>query len=103
MDPMKVLRTAAAMGARPKRLFIVGCQPATPQSADDQDGCEMPIGMSAPVLAAVDGAIALVQSLVNQLSGDSATQGLGNPQEVSDDLDERRGSASVASARGGVG
>ena len=83
MDPMKVLRTAAAMGAKMDRVLIVGCQPASPHSAADVDGCETPMGMSPPVAAAVDEAIVMVESLVEQLFAGGADQSFeGNPQEV---------------------
>lgn len=82
MDPMKVLRTAAAMGALPRRLLVVGCQPQTPQSPDD-DGSDMPLGMSPPVAAAVDEAAAMVESLVEQFSVEGAASSpVHNPQEV---------------------
>lgn len=64
MDPATVLRAAAAMGARPGRVLIVGCQPAV-IPADDEG--ETPLGMSEPVCAAVEGAIGLVESLVRSL------------------------------------
>jgi hydrogenase maturation protease len=73
MDPMKVLRTAAAMGAKVGRVLIVGCQPSSPQSPDD-DGCDTPMGMSAAVTAAVDEAVAMVESLVERLSGNASHQ-----------------------------
>jgi hydrogenase maturation protease len=77
MDPVKVLQTAASMGAKLQRVLIVGCQPTSVPSADD-DGTDMPMEMSAPVAAAVDGAIALVESLINELS----SKLLDNPQEA---------------------
>ncbi len=30
MDPVRVLRLAASLGGRVERLFLVGCEPATP-------------------------------------------------------------------------
>jgi hydrogenase maturation protease len=62
LDPVKVLRLAAAMGATVGRLLVVGCEPAAPGGAD-----EMAMDMSKPVRAAVDGAVVLVESLVTKL------------------------------------
>jgi len=59
MNPMRVLDMVRAMGGRPQRVLVVGCEPAT--LGDEFDGT---MGLSAPVEAAVDGAIALVESLV---------------------------------------
>jgi hydrogenase maturation protease len=62
MDPVRVLRMAAAMGGRPRRVLVVGCEPATLGSDDD------PImGLSPPVEAAVPEAIGLIESLVERL------------------------------------
>jgi hydrogenase maturation protease len=77
MDPVKVLQTAFSMGAKLQRVLIIGCQPANvPSEADD--GTDMLMEMSAPVAAAIDGAIALVESLINELS----SKLLDNPQEA---------------------
>jgi hydrogenase maturation protease len=61
MDPVKVLRLAAALGGKVDRLLVVGCEPAA-AAAD-----EMEMTMSDPVRAAVDEAAALVESLVARL------------------------------------
>ena len=58
MSPEKVLRLAAAMGGQVGRLLLVGCEPTPLNEADD-----MQAGLSAPVLAAVDEAVVLVESL----------------------------------------
>jgi hydrogenase maturation protease len=62
MDPAKVLRLAAAMGARIERLLLVGCEPAR---TDDYE--EMARGLSPPVQAAVEEAIPLIELLVDRL------------------------------------
>lgn len=62
MDPVKVLRLAAAMGGKVERLLLVGCEP-TP----DSDYEDMQTGLSEPVRAAVDEAIRLIESLVARL------------------------------------
>jgi len=62
MDPVRVLRLVGALGGRPRRVLVVGCEP-TPLDPDD----DPPMELSAPVLAAVDEAIVLVESLVAQI------------------------------------
>jgi hydrogenase maturation protease len=62
MDPVKVLRLAATMGAAVDRLLLVGCEPTPLDEAD-----EMTTGMSDAVRAAVDEAVLLVESLVIRL------------------------------------
>lgn len=59
MDPVRVLRLAHAMGGRPKRVLVVGCEPA--QLELDDDGR---MGLSEPVQAAVDEAVTLVESVI---------------------------------------
>ena len=67
MNPMKVLRMVKAMGGKPKRLLLVGCEPAT---LGPEEGH---MGLSEPVQAAVGEAIVLVESLLHQLfAGDVA-------------------------------
>jgi hydrogenase maturation protease len=63
MDPVRVLRMAAAMGGRPRRILVVGCEPATLGSDDDPA-----MGLSPPVGAAVNEAIRLIESLVEHLA-----------------------------------
>lgn len=62
LDPVNVLRAAASLGGRVRRVLLVGCEP-TPFDPDD----DPPVELSAPVLAAVDEAVALVESLVTQI------------------------------------
>jgi hydrogenase maturation protease len=50
------------MGGRVGRLLLVGCEPDTPDEADD-----MRAEMSAPVRAAVDEAVVLIESLLGKL------------------------------------
>jgi len=64
MNPMRVLDMVRAMGGRPQRVLVVGCEPAT--LGDEFEGT---MGLSAPVEAAVDGAIAMVESLIAQWGG----------------------------------
>lgn len=65
MDPVKVLAFARALGARPIRTLLVGCEPATIGSGEGYE--EMQMGLSEPVQAAVDEAIKMIDSLVKEL------------------------------------
>lgn len=62
MDPANVLRLVAALGGRPRRVLLVGCEP----SAIDADREDMP-GLSQPVDSSVEPAIELVLSLVARI------------------------------------
>jgi hydrogenase maturation protease len=66
MDPVKVLRTAKAMGSCPRQVYIIGCEPSMPTVADEG---EQPLEMTPPVAAAVDEAVKMVESLVEKLAG----------------------------------
>jgi hydrogenase maturation protease len=65
MDPVSVLRTAARLGARPGRTLIVGCEPLTRMTGEEPD---VVMELSPPVAAAVDEAVALVESLLAELT-----------------------------------
>jgi hydrogenase maturation protease len=64
LDPAKVLKLVTALGGRSKRVLTVGCEPAA-LSADLAE--EMAPGLSAPVQAAIDEAIRLIESLVMEI------------------------------------
>lgn len=66
MDPANVLRLVSALGGRARRVLLVGCEPSDIDS--DPDGVT---GLSAPVEAAVDGAIEMVLSLVARVRAES--------------------------------
>ena len=71
LDPAKVLRLAKAMGAQVGRLLLVGGEPGVCGEPE-----EMQLGLSAPMRAAVDEAIPLIESLVGQIlrdQGEAAT------------------------------
>ncbi|HTA41207.1 MAG TPA: hydrogenase maturation protease [Bryobacteraceae bacterium] len=59
MNPVNVLRAVKAMGGPPNRILIVGCEPASCDSDDDGR-----LGLSEPVAAAVDDAIALIDRVI---------------------------------------
>ncbi len=75
MDPVKVLRLAAMLGARVKRVLVVGCEPLPASDAE-----EMQVEMSEPVRAGVDAAISLVESVLAEM--------LGSTPEVASDRAE---------------
>jgi len=62
MDPVKVLQFAKTLGGQPRRLLVVGCEPATLESEDGR------MGLSAPVQSAVDEALNLIESLVERIN-----------------------------------
>jgi hydrogenase maturation protease len=65
MDPVKVLAYARTLGAKPIRTLLVGCEPS-PMS-DGHDYTEMQMGLSEPVQAAVDEAVKMIDSVIEQL------------------------------------
>lgn len=67
MHPLKVLHLVKSLGGRPKRLMVVGCEPAT--FGPEHEG---QMGLSEPVQAAVDEAVRLVESLVERLRQETA-------------------------------
>jgi hydrogenase maturation protease len=62
MDPVKVLAFARALGARPIRTLLVGCEPA----ALDEGAEMLPAGLSAPMQAAVEEAVHMIDRLVQE-------------------------------------
>ena|SRR5438270_8822218 len=59
MNPVAVLQLVTALGGQVPRLLVVGCEPATVEP--DQEGN---IGLSAPVAAAVNEAVCMVEELI---------------------------------------
>ena len=66
MDPVKVIKFARTLGARPRSTLVVGCEPGVVISGDDYE--EMLMELSEPVQAAVEEAAKLVESLVGQIA-----------------------------------
>ena len=66
MDPVKVIKLSRALGARPTRTLVVGCEPQVVVSGEDYD--DMLMELSEPVRAAVEEAVKLVESLVEQIN-----------------------------------
>src|SRR5215203_6441487 len=64
MDPVKVIKLSRALGAKPARTLVVGCEPQVVLSGEDYD--DMLMELSEPVQAAVEEAAKLVESLVEE-------------------------------------
>jgi len=62
LHPASVLRLVRAMGGDPARVLVIGCEPG----AVEPDGG---MGLSAPVEAAVDEAVSMIESLIERESG----------------------------------
>jgi len=71
MHPLKVLAMVQAMGGRPRRLFVIGCEPE-PCGEDEER-----MGLSAPVARAIDEAIAKIQSLIARFAEEQAVAPIG--------------------------
>jgi hydrogenase maturation protease len=66
MDPIRVIKLARALGAKPTRTLVVGCEPRMVVSGEDYE--DMSMELSEPVLAAVEEAVKLVESLVKEIN-----------------------------------
>jgi hydrogenase maturation protease len=64
MDPVKVLAMVQALGAEAPRTLVVGCEPRSHPNAHDE---EIVAELSEPVRAALDEAVRLVESLLEDL------------------------------------
>jgi hydrogenase maturation protease len=69
MDPLRVLALARSLGRVPPRILVVACEPETVVHAENDD--ELVGELSAPVRAAVEEAVTLVESLVAELATDT--------------------------------
>lgn len=65
MDPVKVLAFARTLGASQRRTLLVGCEPSPFEECGNYT--EMHMGLSAPVQAAIDEAVKMVETLLAQL------------------------------------
>jgi hydrogenase maturation protease len=74
MDPARVLGLARTLGTLPGRVLVVGCEPSTAMSLEDE---ELVMGLSPPVQAAMEAAVALVESVLEEL----LAAGEDQPQE----------------------
>jgi hydrogenase maturation protease len=64
MDPVKVLSLAKQLGPVPERILVIGCEPLTGVSGDDE---ELVGELSEPVRAAVEVAAGMVESTLAEL------------------------------------
>ncbi len=58
-NPRAALRLVHELGGEPRHLYVVGCEPAVVEAEE--------IGLSDPVSAAVPGAVAVVEGLIEEL------------------------------------
>jgi hydrogenase maturation protease len=65
MDPVNVLALVKTLGGEPPRTLVVGCEPATHLSLDDD--VELVADLSEPVRLALENAVGVVESLVAEL------------------------------------
>jgi hydrogenase maturation protease len=70
MDPVRVIKLARALGAKPVRTLVVGCEPQVMVSGEDYE--DMLMQLSEPVRAAVEEAAKLVESLLKQAGAETA-------------------------------
>jgi hydrogenase maturation protease len=61
MNPIRALQMVRAMGGRPGKLYLVGCEPAV---LEPEEGA---MGLSDAVQAAAPKAVAMIESLVGEL------------------------------------
>ena len=72
MDPVKVIRLARVLGANIPRTLVVGCQPKVVLTGEDYD--DMLIQLSEPVQRAVDEAVKLVESIVEEINAQTTSE-----------------------------
>lgn len=65
MDPVRVLGLARTLGSLPPRVLVLGCEPGTGMSLEDDE--ELVMELSAPVTAAIEKAVELAESLLEDL------------------------------------
>lgn len=71
MNPVRVLQMLRAFGTRPGRLYLAGCEPGVLETEE--------IGLSEPVRAAIPQAIAMIETLIDELLRDDRAAGLVHP------------------------
>jgi len=74
VDPVQVLATVEAFGGRPPRLWLVGCEPDSFEARDNNV-----VSLSAPVKAALPGAIEMVEALVARILREARSTGTAEP------------------------
>ena len=76
MDPAKVIGLVRALGGTPPRTLVVGCEPETRMSADDE---HVVAQLSEPVRAALNRGVTLVESLLDELTSDNDKREVSTP------------------------
>jgi Ni,Fe-hydrogenase maturation factor len=71
MDPVRVLALASAMGTVPPRVLVLGCEPQTRMTGDEPD---IIAELSPPVLGALDEAVRLAESTIDELTTQEVRQ-----------------------------
>jgi hydrogenase maturation protease len=82
MDPVEVIKLANALGARPTRTLVVGCEPRVVVGGEDYD--DMLMELSEPVRAGAEEATNLIESLAEKLSADDGKVGPGDQPGLSE-------------------
>ncbi|MBV8695618.1 MAG: hydrogenase maturation protease [Ktedonobacteraceae bacterium] len=82
MDPVKVLAFALGLGARPIHTLVVGCEPTAILGGEDD--IEMQMELSEPVQNAVDEAVKMIDSLIEQLLSNGVTPAAGASSKTND-------------------
>ncbi|HYA99748.1 MAG TPA: hydrogenase maturation protease [Ktedonobacteraceae bacterium] len=67
MDPLKVLAFARTLGAQSIPTFLIGCEPIPLD--DSEEHIAMQMELSEPVRSALEEAVKMIDSLVDELSG----------------------------------
>jgi hydrogenase maturation protease len=67
MDPVKVLQLASTLGTLPPRVLIVGCEPASAATEDNEV-----FELSPAVQAALGPAVEMVESLIDRLRAEES-------------------------------
>jgi hydrogenase maturation protease len=76
MDPVRVLGLARTLGTLPPRVLVVGCEPGTELSLEHE---ELVMGLSPPVEAAMEKAVELVESVLEDLLAAEGQPQKGEP------------------------
>ena len=63
MEPDKVLRSVSMLGGNCERILVVGCEPESFGTEAEDEGR---IGLSEPVAASIEPAIAMIESLLDE-------------------------------------
>jgi len=73
LEPVKVLELARALGGLPRRFLVLGCEPAS-FGPDDQGQ----MGLTEPLRAAIEPAVAMAEQLIGKLCREAQTNGSQN-------------------------